>query len=459
VPDPIDVVVLAHNRPDYLEQMIDALEERTRWPYRLTIVDNASAPETREWLRQQSPRLHRIIWNARNEHLAGHERGIAATTSELFVLSDADLVPHPPDGGRCWLTRLVELAERHPDFGLISARLDTLSDARNRHLETAPSIDGELIETAPGVWLNLIRRSALRIPYMGDGVTAYALRRSGYRVGIASDVWCTHLGDQDPLRHPQHIASKQAGLGVVYPRYPELASSRRPPLLGELALAAPLLAALEHHGIDPAEVVELSRERWPPLSAVEPSVEAAVRGRRVAAARFVYEDVPPVRPGGAGAIALCGPRHDQALLDDALGLAREWIVLLTAAVGLAIPPGWSLVAELPGPHPVIWRVARIASRRRWRRALGYSTSEHGSAWLSVMRAACFGERPALRAYVLRRDQPLERAPERWEPGAAVARAPRWRPRLGRRGGRLGALLTKATRLLRAEWQLHLPAKR
>ena len=239
--EPVDIILLAFNRVDYLSEMVATLERNTLWPYRLTVVDNASGPETRNWLRAHRDRFHEIVFNERNEHLAGYQRGIVRTSSDLFVVSDADILPHPPTADGCWLTRLLALADRHRDFGLISARLDSVGGVRDIRAHEKRLVDAELIETSTGVWLNLIRRQALRIPYMSDGITSYAIRRSGFRVGVAAHVMATHLGDQDPERHPDYLARKQAasGLGTVYPEYPELAQAPRPPLLRELGLAAP----------------------------------------------------------------------------------------------------------------------------------------------------------------------------------------------------------------------------
>jgi Glycosyl transferase family 2 len=468
--DPVDVILLTYNRVDYLQQMIDAIERHTQWPYRLTIVDNASGAQTREWLRGNRSRFHQIIWNSRNEHLAGHQRGIEATDSDLFVLSDADLIPHAPTVDGCWLTRLVALSERHPDFGLIGTRLDSITDARNSHLQQAPILDGEIIEAATGVWLNLMRRNALRIPYMSDGITCYALRRAGYRVGIAANVYSTHLGDQDPLLHPAYLAGKQSasGIGTVYPSYPELQQAGRPPQLQELALAAPVLAVLSERGVEPADTVELSRRLFPPLGAVEARIESCVKGRRTAAARWSYHASSPLAPGGAVAVAvLCADKHDDGLLADAFAGAGEWVVLLTDDLSPQPAADWELECELPGPNPVIHRLAKIAGRTRWRRAIGYTTSENHDRWLAMMAASAFGTNTPLRLYVFRRHPSRPAPPSRWcdpatgEPlgehgdGEEIVRpaAPRWRvPQ--QRANRLGASLTKLSRLVRAEWYLH-----
>ena len=336
-------------------------------------------------------------------------------------MSDADLVVSAPTSEGCWLTRLLSLAAGHDDFGLIGVRLDSVSAARNASLESAPQIDGELLETPTGVWLNLIRRSALRVPYMSDGITCHALRRAGYRVGIAANIYATHLGDGDAERHPDYLARKQAASGwrTTYPRYPELADVSAPPTLEQVALAAPLLAALEAAGIDPADAASESA-----VALVEPRV------------------------GGIGpARAILAIEPDQAALERAFTLAGELVLVLGATAQPPAPDGWQLIREEPGPHPVLLRLARLASRPRWRARLLYSTVEHRANWIAVFRAGAFGDGTPLRIYAYRAEHPraVERPAQRPQPRADGL------PRLRRR--RVGELATKLRRLLRAEWAL------
>lgn len=455
--EPVDIILLAYNRLDYLIEMVDALDQRTEWPYRLTAVDNVSGPETRNWLRAHRSRFHQIVFNQHNEHLAGYQRGIARTSSDMFVVSDADVLPHPPTDEGCWLTRLVGLADRHPDFGLISTRLDSITAARDIRADDKQLIDGELIETSTGVWLNLIRRRALRIPYMSDGITSYSIKRSGFRVGVAAGVLATHLGDQDPERHPDYLARKQAasGLGTVYPDYPELAQASRPPLLRELGLAAPVLGALESHGVDASETVELSRDVWPALSGAEPAVDSCVRGLPTAAARWTYDGAPPLRPGGARAVAvLCTGELDAELLGDALATAGEFIFLLSPTAPPEDLDGWSLIEEQPGLATAIERLTDVGSSSRWQRLLCFSTLEQRHNWVATMRAGCFDGPSRLRVYVLRRLAALPADASRWDDtasGAGRPTAPQWHAPVTR--ARVGPLLTKASRLVRAEWYL------
>ena len=431
MPEPVDIILLSYNRLDYLEQMVAGLERRTRAPYRLTIVDNASGARTRQWLRDNAARFHQVIWNERNEHLAAFDRAISATQSDLFVISDADLLVSEPERDGCWLTRLLALAERHADFGLIGVRLDSVSAARNARLEAAPVVDGELLETPTGVWLNLIRRGALRVPYMSDGITCHALARAGYRVGIATSIYATHLGDGDPQRHPDYLARKQEASGwrTTYPAYSELGEIAPPPTLEAVALAAPLLGALESAGVDPSEAADVSGQ----LAAVEPRVAVLSAQTRGVFARAVVA-VEPV----------------PSALERAFAHAGELVVVLASASPPPAPPGWQLIREEPGPQPALLRLARVASTPRWRRRLLYSTTEHAAEWLAVFRAGAFGDDGPLRVYAFRAERPraVEPTSEREAPQPS-----RFRPALAPRRRRIGPLTTKLRRLMRAEWAL------
>jgi len=113
VPDPVDIILLAFNRLSHLVRMIESIEQRTRHPYRLTIVDNGSEADVRAWLHASQGRFHQLILNERNEHLAGLQRGIERTDSARYVVSDADLIPPILDGERCWLGELSALLDSH----------------------------------------------------------------------------------------------------------------------------------------------------------------------------------------------------------------------------------------------------------------------------------------------------------------------------------------------------------
>lgn len=339
--DAIDISVLSYERTGYLEAMLDALAANTRWPHRITIVDNASSPAHRQWLRARESRVHRIVYNPVNEHLAAHQHGIDATSSELFVVTDADLVvPAPGDDGRCWLTRLVAQMRAHEDYALIGARLDTVTPSRNAAIEATPAVDG-VREVPTGVWLNLMRRSALPMRYESDGIMCYALRRSGWRVGVADDVVVHHLGDADDVDHPAYLIAKHrtSALGVTYPVYHEqIVRVRAPADPEQLRMATSPLSALDARGVERTGIVEFGSGA---LTAADPSVTLVSRTEN---GHGLRADPAPIEDAGAVAAVVTDP----ALLYQGALAAERWLVLVVADGVVPVVPDWQLVDELPG---------------------------------------------------------------------------------------------------------------
>src|SRR5437764_1300221 len=229
--DAVDIVIVSHERADYLVATVDALYKRTPEPFRLTIVDNASGPAVRNWLAENRERFARVLALATNEHVAAFQHGIDATTSDPFVLADPDLLV--PDLEPSWLTRLRDLLDRHPDYGLIGMGL------------VGHTGGGELVEGNVGTWFQMIRRDALQEPYVKDSLACQAVRDRGYRAGWAPQLLAEHLGHGDPIRYPAHVAEKNAVVSRLVERdelspYPfyhrELEAIPRPPSLLELAV-------------------------------------------------------------------------------------------------------------------------------------------------------------------------------------------------------------------------------
>lgn len=467
--DPVDIVILAFNRLAHLVRMVDAIEERTTHPHRITIVDNGSEADVRAWLHANRHRFHQVIFNQRNEHLAGLQRGIERTTSRRYVVSDADLIPPDPVNGHCWLGELDALMDRHEDFGMIGCRIEGLPMPAWHRIGGPDTkvVDDELIEGPTGVWLNMIDREALRVPFESDGMTCHALGRAGYRVAVGVNLRCEHLGDDDPVMFPDYLARKNAANGFrsVYIEYPELESVRRPPRLEECALAAPFLAELEH----PELALELGT-RLPMVSAVEPAVAGLVLGD---ASPMEWEyaaagNRTPLADRAVDSVVVCSHTgHDVRLVDEACRLAARQVLVMTPAQTLEAPAGFTL-SELRPPNDAVLAMARWADRARaMKRVLGYTTLERHQEWLSFFEGARFGAR-TLRLYRLERDEAgaavgltcsrCNTAPTMGgcECGAVKRRvgARPYTPPFGRSWlGAVGAKLTQALRAVATEFRL------
>ena len=403
--EPLDIIMLTFNRLEHLVSTVEALEARTSEPYRLTIVDNASGADVRNWLADNRQRFHQVILRPTNEHLPAFQHGIAATTSDPYLLAEPDLIV--PDLDPSWLSRLQGLLDEHPDFGLIGLGLDPA----NRPAVLGPeeidpgSVVGEhIVEGNLGMWFQMIRRDALRVPYELDAQACEAIRSAGYRVGWTRTMRAYHLGWDDYKRYPGHLASKSPSTHKAYPHYREIELIDRPPTLSELATAGPVVAATRDAGVPDAAVLELS---W-----TGPAVAAAVPG--ALGIEHAERGELALEPGAAGAVVLLDPppQHARELLELAFAAAADTVVavgeLPTFGGALApdlAPDGWA-GHERPATAEVPLALAAgadadpaLADR------LGFRTLDEREHWLALFAAGAFGS-GTRRMWVWRRADPL-----------------------------------------------------
>lgn len=382
---PVDIIMLSHNRLEHLVATVDALEAHTRTPYRLTIVDNASGPEVRNWLAANRGRFDRIIWSSENEMLEAFNRGMAVTTSDPFIVTDPDLVV--PDLEPCWLTRMLDLMERHPDFGLIGIGLDqsNLPPVQEpERLAAEEIVDGEIVERFVGSTFQVIRRAALREPYRTDHKTCLAVKAAGYRVGWALDIRALHLGWDDFKLYPGHLASK-LHLG----EYREVNLIERAPTLPELAIAGPIVAQTRAQGIPDAAVLEIT---W-----TDPAVAAVLPDA-------VCVQAPPDGPlpfadDAAGAVVLVDPPPERAveLVAEACRVAAGLVVAVAGLQAFAARPadelgreGWT-GREADGPGDVPLALAQAAAADdALALQVGVTTIDDRERWLALFAAGAFG---------------------------------------------------------------------
>jgi hypothetical protein len=451
---PIDIIMLTHNRLEHLVATVDALEERTPEPYRLTIVDNASGPDVRNWLAANRHRFERIILRPTNEHVRAFTHGINATTSDPFVVTDPDVVV--PEIEPSWLARMMDLVERYPDFGLIGVGCDLSNRPAPPILEPevidpATLVNGEIVETGVGTIFQFIRRDALVTEYRADAQACTAVRRAGYRVGWSPEIRGLHLGWDDFKLYPGHLLSKRGGGDGSYPEvYGEVNLVQRPPTLEELTLAAPVVAETRRRDIADAAVLELAWD-GPVVAASAP--EAVAIDAPVA-------DAVPLADGAAAAVVLKLPPPERAdrLLAEATRVATRLVVTLApltafggrTAAELA-PAGWT-AHEAPAASDVVLDLVRggLADPALAAQLEG-SLADDRDRWLTLFGNATFGK-GSLRLFVFEREAPgtsperVQYDPDRltpWRPGAMAA------PQAPQRG-RLARLWQRAALAERAE---------
>lgn len=127
-----DIFITTYLREDFAKECVQYISERTRSPYRLTIIDNGG----NEWA-ETDPRVHRYIplWRSVGNAGIHHAWNVAASLAEgkYFVTADPDLLVPDLGGGTVvdhetysltvapdWLAQMIELIEDRPDYGAIS---------------------------------------------------------------------------------------------------------------------------------------------------------------------------------------------------------------------------------------------------------------------------------------------------------------------------------------------------
>jgi GT2 family glycosyltransferase len=115
----VSIVIVSYNATDYLRRCLETVRRRTRPPHEILVIDNASRPDTREYLRSLD--FIRLTLNDDNRlWCAGCNQGIrqAAASSRYVLLLNPDIEVLRDD----WLDRMVAIAESEPRVGLVGTR-------------------------------------------------------------------------------------------------------------------------------------------------------------------------------------------------------------------------------------------------------------------------------------------------------------------------------------------------
>src|SRR5438105_24999 len=111
----VSIIVVTYNALEFVRLSLEGIQARTRLPYELIVVDNASGPETREYLREAKG--IRLIQNEENRlWAAGCNQGMRAADprSSYLLLMNSDIEVLRDD----WLEVLLHVMESDPKVAM-----------------------------------------------------------------------------------------------------------------------------------------------------------------------------------------------------------------------------------------------------------------------------------------------------------------------------------------------------
>ena len=120
-----DIIIPVWNQRAVTEECARSILENTAGDYRIIVIDNASADETRQYLeRLVSERSSRVmlIRNAVNEgFIKAVNKGIEASAAEYVCLLNNDTLVF--DG---WLTEMIKVAQADKTIGIVNPSSNNL---------------------------------------------------------------------------------------------------------------------------------------------------------------------------------------------------------------------------------------------------------------------------------------------------------------------------------------------
>jgi len=129
--EPVPIFVMSYNDMLSLRLCLRALVRRTLFPHRIVVIDNASSDFLlKRYLKKLSGLTKIVVYQNRyNLWVLGVNKAVADWTSsgnvdDRFVLTDCDILPPPPLGGLCWLTRMQAFMDEHACIGKLGLSLD-----------------------------------------------------------------------------------------------------------------------------------------------------------------------------------------------------------------------------------------------------------------------------------------------------------------------------------------------
>lgn len=206
----VDIFITAYLRPQFTQQTIRYLHERTKSPYRLWLIDQGGNKDVHFFGGQHAER----ITLSRNVGIhAAWNIALSMAESEYFITSDNDiyvpdvignaLIPNTLEevtDSRDWLERMVRFMDERPDYGAISLHPHVFIGAAGIDPQDPEHVKER---NMCGAVMRIMRTEAVRKAGGWEHIISdkrnheerticSRLQSIGYKVGIASRIRAYH---------------------------------------------------------------------------------------------------------------------------------------------------------------------------------------------------------------------------------------------------------------------------
>ena len=229
----IDIAMVSCNRGRITASAIQEIRARTTTPYRLLVLDNGSEDDSVRILQAHYDKGYIDVLVLLKENTGihwAHNMLLDMVESERYVCTDNDLVPCVPTEEGDWLSRLIDLAERNPNYGAIACRPHILIGEGGGLFKDSPEIKDR---GHVGAHLRIMPTAAVRksggwkrekrpARNHEEKTICGKLRKRDLKVGYSRDIRCIHLWGkeeegEDDWGYPAHHDHKARGHRDIWP--------------------------------------------------------------------------------------------------------------------------------------------------------------------------------------------------------------------------------------------------
>jgi glycosyltransferase involved in cell wall biosynthesis len=218
---PLDIVVTTWNREWMTDLCLNVVAFNTQTPHRVILVDSGSNGNSRTRYAAQADVYVKLDKNYGLEY--AKNIGMQFVESPLFVSMDNDILPYKYDPD--WLSQLVGLMDKYPDYGAIALRPQTLVGTSLAMFDTEdevvpfPHVPGyarimrtDLVKET-GAWNDKRPLRGHEEMWVGE---KFAER--GFKMGWSPKLHCYHLWGRDD-EDMWGYKNTESGHNPVWPIY------------------------------------------------------------------------------------------------------------------------------------------------------------------------------------------------------------------------------------------------